>query len=143
MASGSKTCPEGFFSLRCRCHKNCSSTKKNFFYFSRCNAFLQTFGEFLLQIFFAIFLQNKRNMDVTFFYSFSSRMFPSLVNCCTLDWFTEWPGIIKIVYKKGGLHSTEEAFLLPTQQTQVRIMAPPRCVLFTAWFVNSIQIESI
>jgi dynein heavy chain len=19
------------------------------------------------------------------------RMFPSLVNCCTLDWFTEWP----------------------------------------------------
>ena len=33
MASGSKTCPEGFFSLRCRCHKNCSSTKKNFFIF--------------------------------------------------------------------------------------------------------------
>ena len=20
------------------------------------------------------------------------RMFPSLVNCCTIDWFTEWPG---------------------------------------------------
>ena len=20
-----------------------------------------------------------------------SRMFPSLVNCCTIDWFTEWP----------------------------------------------------
>ena len=19
-------------------------------------------------------------------------MFPSLVNCCTIDWFTEWPG---------------------------------------------------
>ena len=19
------------------------------------------------------------------------RMFPSLVNCCTIDWFTEWP----------------------------------------------------
>ena len=23
---------------------------------------------------------------------FSFRMFPSLVNCCTIDWFTEWPG---------------------------------------------------
>ena len=21
------------------------------------------------------------------------RMFPSLVNCCTIDWFTEWPEV--------------------------------------------------
>ena len=22
------------------------------------------------------------------------RMFPSLVNCCTIDWFTEWPRLV-------------------------------------------------
>ncbi len=27
-------------------------------------------------------------MAITFFIV---RMFPSLVNCCTIDWFTEWP----------------------------------------------------
>ena len=23
------------------------------------------------------------------------RMFPSLVNCCTIDWFTEWPRLVQ------------------------------------------------
>lgn len=29
------------------------------------------------------------------------RMFPSLVNCCTLDWFTEWPEEALVGVGKG------------------------------------------
>jgi len=29
------------------------------------------------------------------------RMFPSLVNCCTLDWFTDWPDEALIGVGKG------------------------------------------
>jgi len=29
------------------------------------------------------------------------RMFPSLVNCCTIDWFTEWPEEALIGVGKG------------------------------------------
>ena len=50
-------------------------------------------------------------------------MFPSLVNCCTIDWFTEWPGDalekvatkfledmdmddeVKLIDKKNQIHS--------------------------------------
>lgn len=37
--------------------------------------------------------------------SFSTRlrMFPSLVNCCTIDWFTEWPEEALIGVGKGQL----------------------------------------
>ena len=31
------------------------------------------------------------------------RMFPSLVNCCTIDWFTEWPDEALIGVGKGSL----------------------------------------
>ena len=31
------------------------------------------------------------------------RMFPSLVNCCTLDWFTEWPEEALLGVGKGQL----------------------------------------
>jgi len=27
------------------------------------------------------------------------RMFPSLINCCTIDWFTEWPEEVKFKLK--------------------------------------------
>lgn len=30
-------------------------------------------------------------------------MFPSLVNCCTIDWFTEWPEEALIGVGKGQL----------------------------------------
>ena len=29
------------------------------------------------------------------------RMFPSLVNCCTIDWFTEWPEEALVGVGKG------------------------------------------
>jgi dynein heavy chain, axonemal len=29
------------------------------------------------------------------------RMFPALVNCCTIDWFTEWPEEALIGVGKG------------------------------------------
>ena len=36
------------------------------------------------------------------------RMFPSLVNCCTIDWFTEWPEEALIGVGKGQLAEDEE-----------------------------------
>ena len=37
--------------------------------------------------------------------SFSTRlrMFPSLVNCCTLDWFSEWPEEALLAVGKGQM----------------------------------------
>ncbi|VDO08408.1 unnamed protein product [Rodentolepis nana] len=40
------------------------------------------------------------------------RMFPSLVNCCTIDWFTEWPedallGVAKSKFSSMNIDSTE------------------------------------
>ena len=36
------------------------------------------------------------------------RMFPSLVNCCTIDWFTEWPEEALIGVGKGQLADYEQ-----------------------------------
>jgi dynein heavy chain len=30
------------------------------------------------------------------------RMFPSLINCCTIDWFTNWPGEALVNVAKGS-----------------------------------------
>lgn len=35
------------------------------------------------------------------------RMFPSLVNCCTLDWFTEWPEEALVEVAKGFLKEND------------------------------------
>ena len=35
------------------------------------------------------------------------RMFPSLVNCCTIDWFTEWPEEALVEVAKGFLHEND------------------------------------
>jgi dynein heavy chain len=35
------------------------------------------------------------------------RMFPSLVNCSTLDWFTEWPEEALVEVAKGFLHEND------------------------------------
>ena len=36
------------------------------------------------------------------------RMFPSLVSCCTIDWFTEWPEEALIGVGKGQLMDYEQ-----------------------------------
>jgi dynein heavy chain len=36
------------------------------------------------------------------------RMFPSLINCCTIDWFTEWPEEALIGVGKGQLVDYEQ-----------------------------------
>lgn len=36
------------------------------------------------------------------------RMFPSLVNCCTIDWFTEWPEEALVGVGKGALVDYEQ-----------------------------------
>ena len=43
----------------------------------------------------------------------------------------------------AGIRSSEAAFLLPTKQPRAQILARPRFFLFTGYFVNSIEIESI
>ena len=37
-------------------------------------------------------------------------MFPSLVNCCTIDWFTEWPEEALIGVGKGQLSDYASEF---------------------------------
>merc|ERR1719201_1136813 len=39
------------------------------------------------------------------------RMFPSLVNCCTIDWFAEWPA--EALYSVGKQQMTLEDLKLP------------------------------
>ncbi len=36
------------------------------------------------------------------------RQFPSLVNCCTLDWFSEWPEEALIGVGKGAIQEAEQ-----------------------------------
>ena len=39
------------------------------------------------------------------------RMFPSLVNCCTIDWFTEWPEEALISVTKNILEQKDDIAL--------------------------------
>lgn len=35
-------------------------------------------------------------------------MFPSLINCCTIDWFTNWPAEALINVAKGSIGDDPE-----------------------------------
>lgn len=40
-------------------------------------------------------------------------MFPSLVNCCTIDWFVEWPEEALISVAQDSLKEIDEKELAP------------------------------
>jgi len=61
-----------------------------------------------MNIFAQYLLRVKKNVHLVIAMSplssvFKTRliMFPSLVNCCTLDWFTEWPEEALVGVGKG------------------------------------------
>jgi dynein heavy chain len=85
---------------------------------------------------FSIFLANvKRNLHIVLAMSpigtgFRNklRMFPSLVNACTIDWFTEWP--------EDALEKVATNFLEEMEMTDdVR----KRCVVMCKHFHNSVK----
>jgi dynein heavy chain len=68
-----------------------------------------------MNIFTQYLIRVKRNIHVVLAMSplgkaFTTRlrMFPSLVNCCTIDWFTEWPEEALIGVGRGQLVDFEE-----------------------------------
>ena len=46
------------------------------------------------------------------------RMFPSLVNCCTLDWFTEWPEEALLGVGAGQLQEFAESVNIENELLQ-------------------------
>lgn len=60
------------------------------------------------------------------------RMFPSLINCCTIDWFTDWPEEALISVARGQL--TEEDLSLDDQFDSI--------VLFFKSVHKSVEISS-
>ncbi|KAL3158235.1 hypothetical protein ABBQ38_010487 [Trebouxia sp. C0009 RCD-2024] len=81
---------------------------------------------------YTFFLQEvKRNLHLVLSFSpvggeFRERLrkFPSLVNCTTIDWFSEWP--------RDALHTVATQFLadLPGVDAKVTAVVPELCVLF-------------
>ena len=59
------------------------------------------------------------------------RVLPRIKKCLESELHLKYCSRLKFVVS-GGLHSTVEAFLLPTQQPRIRILALPRFFLFTA-----------
>eukprot|EP00929_Paragymnodinium_shiwhaense_P104537 TRINITY_DN6904_c0_g1_i1.p1 TRINITY_DN6904_c0_g1~~TRINITY_DN6904_c0_g1_i1.p1 ORF type:complete len:2672 (+),score=812.80 TRINITY_DN6904_c0_g1_i1:23-8017(+) len=57
------------------------------------------------------------------------RQFPSLVNCCTIDWFTEWP--------QDALNAVAERFLAEVEMdTSVRDSCVEMCSIFHAGTIS-------
>jgi dynein heavy chain len=50
------------------------------------------------------------------------RQFPSLVNCCTLDWFSEWPEEALLGVGKGALQESEQELGLEDQALQLKLV---------------------
>jgi len=82
------------------------------------------------QLFAFFIVQCKKNLHIALCFSpigeaFRTRlrMFPSLVNCCTIDWFSEWPA--------DALVSVARKFLNQVELTdEVRLQCVEMCQLF-------------
>lgn len=67
------------------------------------------------------------------------RMFPSLVNCCTIDWFTEWPEEALIGVGKGALVDYEQDLGL---EGQIPLMVDMFKTIHKSVESNSIQFRN-
>lgn len=50
------------------------------------------------------------------------RQFPSLVNCCTLDWFSEWPEEALIGVGKGSIQESEQELGIEDPEIQKKLV---------------------
>lgn len=50
------------------------------------------------------------------------RQFPSLVNCCTLDWFSEWPEEALIGVGKGSIQESEQELGIEDHEIQKKLV---------------------
>lgn len=60
---------------------------------------------------------------IDYFHRHRCRMFPSLVNCCTIDWFTKWPNDALLSVADNSLIE-----IVPTDSSK-RINLATICVL--------------
>jgi dynein heavy chain len=49
------------------------------------------------------------------------RMFPSLVNCCTIDWFTNWPSEALINVARGSIADEPDMNLLQDEDNVIEM----------------------
>ena len=63
------------------------------------------------------------------------RMFPSLVNCCTIDWFTEWPEEALVSVAKNILEKRDDIYLGKSQDGVIE------CIKFIHKSVEKISIK--
>ena len=100
----------------------------------------QDIGETSFSNLYSIFLGNvKQNLHIVLAMSpigdsFRNRlrMFPSLINCCTIDWFTEWP--------EDALDKVATKFL---EDTDMEDEMRERCVVMCKYFHESVRKLSI
>ena len=63
------------------------------------------------------------------------RMFPSLVNCCTIDWFTEWPEEALISVAKNILEKRDDVYLGKSEEGVIE------CIKFIHKSVEKISVK--
>ena len=62
------------------------------------------------------------------------RNFPSMVNCCTIDWFSEWP--------TDGLYSVARKFLLTEENREMKEEIKTGCIEMCRYMHESTKVKS-